>query len=133
MPRRDRGGLTLSAGAAARDGRRGGVAYLEARKEAAGAEEEWIIIALTELFCIVAMTAERGEAWVDRLVLYVGDNQNVQRWVETRHARNRLARHLLRLLRYAEVKGGFSLTSVGIRTWNNRTCDAVSRDTQEVS
>eukprot|EP00969_Alexandrium_andersonii_P050726 2229169-Alexandrium_andersonii.AAC.1 len=49
-----------------------------------------------------------------------------------RSARNRLARHLLRLLRYGEVRGQFTLTCVEIRTWNNRTCDAISRDTQAV-
>ena len=108
------------------------VPYLEALKEAAGAEEEWIIIALTELFCIVAMTAERGADWVDRLVLYVGDNQNVQRWVETRHARNRLARHLIRLLNYTEAKYRFQILAAPyIRTYSNEMADMITRATKE--
>ena len=83
---------------------------------------------MTELFCIVAMTAERGEAWVDRLVLYVGDNQNVQRWVETRHARNRLARHLIRLLNYSEAKHRFKvLAAPYIRTYSNEMADMIAR------
>ena len=38
------------------------VPHLEALREAASAEEEWVIIALTELFCIKGMAAERSGA-----------------------------------------------------------------------
>eukprot|EP00969_Alexandrium_andersonii_P299335 13233291-Alexandrium_andersonii.AAC.1 len=62
------------------------------------------MIALAELHVLVSYATTRGStgAWAGRFVLGVSDNANTCRWLCQRSARNRLARHLVRLLRYAE-------------------------------
>jgi hypothetical protein len=51
-------------------------------------EEDLLIIAITELMTLVCFAAERADAWAGKLVLYVGDNRNVQQWIESRNAGN---------------------------------------------
>eukprot|EP00971_Amphidinium_carterae_P343457 6483214-Amphidinium_carterae.1 len=97
--------------------------------EAAGGNESDLIIALTELHvvvvfcCLPAHTAK----WRDKLVVNVTDNSVVMRWIRHRCSRNRLARHLLRLLSHSELRGGFRLTSTYIRTYHNVTADDLTR------
>ena len=110
-----------------------------------------LIIALSELITIVVFAAARGPAWggaeqldegqpqarrppvqASVVVIYVGDNQVVDAWLEKRTAHNRWARYLLRILRYIEVKCHFTLLSSYIRTYRNVTNDMISRETKAV-
>ena len=101
---------------------------MDALKEAAGLPEEWVIIALGELFCIVGFAVARGPSWEGRLIIYVGDNQTVQRWIEARRPKNRLARHLVRLLNYVEAKYHcWVLAAPYIRTYSNEMADMITR------
>ena len=93
--------------------------YLRALEEAAGLEEQETIIALAELLCLLLLAAVRAADWKGRLVLYVTDNDNVRIWILHRHARNRMARHLLRLLRYLEIRFHFVTTAAFVRTYHN--------------
>eukprot|EP00971_Amphidinium_carterae_P164063 3252646-Amphidinium_carterae.1 len=95
--------------------------------EAAGEPDEEAMIALAELQVVVCLTAVQGAAWAGHLVINVTDNMNVRYWVNHRRAKNRLARHLLRLLAYAEIKNEFAMTSTYIRTFNNKLADDLTR------
>ena len=108
--------------------------YLARLAAIADTEEPEIIIAIAELACLVVFAAAKCQsgAWHQRLVLYVGDNQNVRSWTRRRTARNRMARHLLRILRYIELKGKFVILATWLRTYHNATLDWISRDEQQV-
>eukprot|EP00972_Heterocapsa_arctica_P017358 2563352-Heterocapsa_arctica.AAC.1 len=57
-----------------------------------------LITSVAELLTLVVMAAALHNEWAGTMVIYVGDNLNVQRWVETRQAHNVFARYLLRVL-----------------------------------
>eukprot|EP00971_Amphidinium_carterae_P317263 6307466-Amphidinium_carterae.1 len=95
--------------------------------EAAGDPSEEAMIALAELQVVICLAAVQGDKWAGKLVLNVTDNMNVRQWINHRRAKNRLARHLLRLLAYTEVKHRFVMTSTYIRTYNNKLADALTR------
>jgi hypothetical protein len=102
--------------------------YMAVLREAAGEPDDDTIISICELLCLVAFAAGNWGKWDGRLILYVTDNDNTRRWLQKRSAKNRLARHLLRLLRYLEVRGGFVVVSAYIRTYHNLLCDFGSRE-----
>ena len=64
-------------------------------------------------------------------MVYVGDNLNVITWLERRGPRNRFARHVVRVLAFLEVEGGFRLLPAYVRTYHNGALDFISRATRE--
>ena len=94
-----------------------------------------MIIALGELYCIVGFAVARGQARGGKLIVYVGDNQTVQRWIEGRKPKNRMARHLVRLLNYVEAKCHCHILAAPyIRTHSNEMAGMLTRaDEAEVS
>ena len=90
-----------------------------------------LIISLAELLTLVAMAAALGAYWTDTLVFYVGDNMNVQRWLDKRKAGNPFARYLLRVLSAIEASHSFEVLSSYLRTYHNVTADAITRESKE--
>ena len=73
------------------------------------------------------MAAVCGVLWAGTIVLYAGDNLNVQRWLETRRSRSPFARYLLMVLSCLETVYGFVVRSVYLRTYHNTTADNITR------
>ncbi len=90
------------------------------------------MIALGELFCLIVLAVTRAECWVNRLILYVTDNENTRIWLTKRRARNRLARYGLRLLQRLETKFHFQVVSGRVWTKHKLTMDLTTRATQQV-
>eukprot|EP00972_Heterocapsa_arctica_P004315 641304-Heterocapsa_arctica.AAC.1 len=76
------------------------------------------------------MAATLHNEWAGTMVIYVGDNLNVQRWVETRQAHNVFARYLLRVLGAIEAVFHFEVISPYLRTYHNVTADAITRESK---
>ena len=107
--------------------------YLAALRDFTGTPgNDATIISVAELLCLLSLAAVQHRSWDGRVVLYVRDNDNVRVWLGARHARNRMARHLLRLLRYLEVRGHFVVVNAYATTYLNQLQDFLSRETQEV-
>ena len=107
--------------------------YLGALRDFTGTPgDDATIISVAELLCLLSLAAVQHPSWDGRVVLYVTDNDNVRVWLGARHARNRMARHLLRLLRYLEARGHFVVVSAYVRTYRNQLQDFLSREIQEV-
>ena len=90
------------------------------------------IIAICELFTFLVLVVTRAPCWTGKLVLYVTDNTNAERWLLKRVARNRLARLGLRLLQSLEAWHHFQVTSAGVWTNHNHSMDLLSRATKDV-
>ena len=105
--------------------------YLATLRDFTGTpDDNSTIISVAELLCLISLAAARFRDWDGRLVLYVTDNDNVRVWLSTRHARNRSARHLLRLFRYLEcgVTSWWSVRTCALTTTNSRiSCPAKPR------
>eukprot|EP00959_Pyramimonas_sp_CCMP1952_P002848 58898-Pyramimonas_sp.AAC.1 len=107
--------------------------YMDALKEAAGLPEERVIIALGELSCAVGFAVARGRARRGQLIIYAGDNQTVQRWIESRRPKNRMARHLVRLLIYVEAKYHCRILAAPyMRTYSSEMADMITRADEAV-
>ena len=105
--------------------------FFGAFSEAAGDEEAEVIIAISELLGFAVMAASRWRDWRGKVVVYVGDNLNVITWLERRGPRNRFARHVIRVVTFLEVEGGFRLLPAYVRTYHNGALDYISRATRE--
>ena len=68
-----------------------------------GSEDRKLIIAIAEFLVVIVGAILAGKDWEDCVILYVGDNENVQHWLEVRKAGTLFARFLLRLLRHLEI------------------------------
>ena len=95
------------------------------------ARETDLIIALRELLVIIALAAAAGERWIGKLVLYIGDNSNVDGWLGKRQSSNRVANFLLLVLHGLEAFYGFATTGAYIRTYHNVTADDLARKSKE--
>jgi len=93
-------------------------------------EEAQLIIALGELLTLVVLATVSGERWADSVVLYVGDNTNVQGWVYVRKSSNPVARFLLLLLSALEAVGRFVVRSAYLRAYHNVTADDLTQMAQ---
>ena len=83
---------------------------------------------MVERLCLVALAAERGAEWYQRLLAYVADNSNVSLWLRRRRARNAVARHLLRILAMLEICDKFRLLDgLYLRTYRNELADFPTR------
>ena len=98
--------------------------YLAALRDFIGTPgDDATIISVAELLGLLSLAAVQHRSWDGRVILYVTDNDNVRVWLGARHARNRMARHLLRLLRYVEVRGHFVVVSAYVRTYHDQLQD----------
>ena len=61
-------------------------------------EDNKLIIGIAELLFVIIAAALLGAKLLRRIMMMVGDNQNVQAWLASFTAGNPYARHLLRLL-----------------------------------
>ena len=104
--------------------------YDRLKDKMVGATED-IIIAVAELICFTLLASLRGEGWMNRVVVYVSDNQNVATWINSRYSKVPVVQALLRLLGLVDAKQGFSAVSSYIRTWRNETADDLSREARE--
>jgi len=104
--------------------------YLEALREAAGgATPNDDIIAIGEFLNLVTYLAWAGAEGLlgEAVVVYGGDNMNVQLWVSSWRARPQFARFLLLLMAALRVTYGFELISAYFRTYHNITADSFTR------
>jgi hypothetical protein len=89
---------------------------------------EDLIISIAEFLTLVFTAAALMLQWGGKLIIYAGDNMNVQRWVETRRSRNAVVRYLLRVLMALEATGSSRVVSTSLRTYHNVSSDALTRD-----
>jgi len=92
-----------------------------------GSGDTKLIIAVAEFLVVIVGLILGGEKWRGETVFYVGDNENVQQWLQQRKAGSQYARHLLRVLRHLEMTFGFSLVGFYARSKHNETADLLTR------
>ncbi|CAE7545999.1 unnamed protein product [Symbiodinium sp. CCMP2592] len=88
---------------------------LEARTEP---EEDLVQIGVAELLALLVLVVARKEAWAGSVVLYLGDNTNVQDWLRKRQAGNAQANHLLKVLGALEGVYGLQVRGAYLRTYH---------------
>ncbi|CAE8597095.1 unnamed protein product, partial [Polarella glacialis] len=96
--------------------------------ETGAVEEEHIIISVVEFLTFIAFAAAEAGNWQDKIIHYVTDNDNVRAWLNKRRTKNRLARHLIRLLQRLEMENRFTTTGLYIRTYRNQRNDRLTRE-----
>lgn len=97
------------------------------------AEPGRMIVALTELLAVLLLAVCQCERWQGKVVLYMGDNQVVVKWVNTRQAKHPFASYLLQVIAAIEACHGFHLHTAYLRTYHNVVADALTRlDAAEV-
>ena len=75
----------------------------------------------------LALVAARKEEWSGSVVLYLGDNTNVQDWLRKRQAGNSQANFLLKVLGALEGVHGLHIRGAYLRTYHNQTADDLTR------
>ena len=95
-------------------------------------KEEDVIIAIAELLNYVTFAATRGPAWFGKMVVYGGDNTNVDSWIRSRKASSRVARFLLQVLCAVESVYQFQTISAWLRTYHNVTADELTRESRDI-
>ena len=92
-----------------------------------------LMVALTELLAVLLLAVCQHEQWRGKVVLYMGDNQVVIRWINSRQARHPFASYLLQVLAAIEASHGFHLHTAYLRTYHKVVADALTRkDAEEV-
>eukprot|EP00438_Fugacium_kawagutii_P001653 Skav236324 [mRNA] locus=scaffold97:181652:191974:+ [translate_table: standard] len=102
----------------------------ESRPGGHGVEEEEpgrMMVALTELLATVLLAVSQCAKWRGKVVLYMGDNQVVVRWINSRQAKHPFASYLLQLLAALEACYGFHMHTAYLRTYHNVVADALTR------
>eukprot|EP00438_Fugacium_kawagutii_P005313 Skav210287 [mRNA] locus=scaffold475:3020:13981:- [translate_table: standard] len=90
-----------------------------------------LMVALTELLAVLLLAVCQHEAWKGKVVLYMGDNQVVVRWINSRQAKHPFASYLLQILAAIEACYGFHLHTAYLRTYHNVVADALTRQDAE--
>jgi hypothetical protein len=96
-----------------------------------GSGDTKLIIAFAEFLVVIIGLILGGEKWQGETIFYVGDNENVQQWLQERKAGTQYGRHLLRVLRHLEMTFGFSLVGFYARSKHNETADLLTRAEEE--
>ncbi|CAE8678476.1 unnamed protein product, partial [Polarella glacialis] len=96
--------------------------------ETGAVEEEHIVISVVEFLTFIAFAAAEAGNWQDKIIHYVTDNDNVWAWLNKRRTKNRLARHLIRLLQRLEMENRFTTMGLYIRTYRNELNDWLTRE-----
>ena len=100
----------------------------EAPSDHSECEDSGFIISIMELLAVVTLAALQAPHWEGKLVLYGGDNKNVISWLDRRHARHPVAMFLLQVLAALEATHAFRVHGAFIRTYHNKTADALTRE-----
>ena len=74
-----------------------------------------MMVALTELLAVLLLAVSQCESWKGRVILYMGDNQVVIRWINSRQAKHPFAGYLLQVLAAVEACYGFHLHTAYLR------------------
>eukprot|EP00438_Fugacium_kawagutii_P016374 Skav203835 [mRNA] locus=scaffold4932:42892:55316:- [translate_table: standard] len=106
----------------------------DATDEPSSSEEpERLMVALTELLAVLLLAVSQHAKWKGKVVLYMGDNQVVVRWINSRQAKHPFASYLLQMLAAIEACHSFHLHTAYVRTYHNVVADALTRqDAEEV-
>eukprot|EP00435_Cladocopium_sp_Y103_P049677 s776_g15.t1 len=92
-----------------------------------------LMVALTELLAVLLLAVCQHEQWRGKTVLYMGDNQVVVKWINSRQAKHPFASYLLQVLAAVEACYGFHMHTAYLRTYHNVVADALTRkDAEEV-
>eukprot|EP00435_Cladocopium_sp_Y103_P035201 s1779_g9.t1 len=92
-----------------------------------------LMVALTELLAVLLLAVCQHEQWRGKTVLYMGDNQVVVKWINSRQAKHPFASYLLQVLAAIEACYGFHMHTAYLRTYHNVVADALTRkDAEEV-
>ena len=95
--------------------------------------EDLVQIGVAELLALLVLVVARKEAWTGSVVLYLGDNTNVQDWLKKRQAGNAQANLLLKVLGALEGVYGLQIRGAYLGTYHNQTADDLTRlDPEEV-
>eukprot|EP00438_Fugacium_kawagutii_P015705 Skav235328 [mRNA] locus=scaffold520:603852:614712:+ [translate_table: standard] len=95
-------------------------------------DPERFMVALTELLAVLLLAVSQHAQWKGKVVLYMGDNQVVIRWINSRQSRHPLASFLLQVLAAIEACYGFHLHTAYLRTYHNVVADALTRKDADV-
>ena len=99
-----------------------GEALLDVVREDLGSEdasEEELLVAIWEFLCFLMIAASCAGNWSSKIVLYVSDNQLVQRWLTNMRARSRIANFICGLVTLLMARFRFECYSVYINTHRN--------------
>eukprot|EP00438_Fugacium_kawagutii_P035674 Skav231659 [mRNA] locus=scaffold823:44885:57127:- [translate_table: standard] len=94
-------------------------------------EPQKLMVALTELLAVLILAVCQHERWHGKVILYMGDNQVVVKWINSRQARHPFASYLLQVLAAVEACYGFHLHTAYLRTYHNVVADALTRQDAE--
>ena len=89
--------------------------------------DDLVQIGVAELLALLVLVAARKEEWSGSVVLYLGDNTNVQDWLLKRQAGNSQANFLLKVLGALEGVHGLHVRGAYLRTYHNQTADDLTR------
>eukprot|EP00435_Cladocopium_sp_Y103_P029310 s607_g7.t1 len=100
----------------------------DSRPDAEGELEDHLMVALTELLAVLLLAVHQHSKWKGRIILYMGDNQVVIAWLNSRQARHPFASYMLQVLSAVEASHGFFVHSAYLRTYHNVVADALTRE-----
>ena len=86
-----------------------------------------LIVALTELLAVLLLSVCQHKRWKGKVVLYMGDNQVVVRWINSRQSKHPFVSYLLQVMAAIEACYGFHLDTAYLRTYHNVVPDALTR------
>lgn len=64
-----------------------------------------MMVALTELLAVLLLAVSQCDKWKGKIILYMGDNQVVIKWINSRQAKHPFAGFLLQALAAVEAHG----------------------------
>ena len=79
---------------------------------------EELIVAIWEFLCFIMIATYCAARWTNKIVLYVSDNQLVQRWITNLRSRSKLANFLCGVLTLLQARFRFETFSVYINYLN---------------
>ena len=82
-------------------------------------EGEELVVHLAEMLSFVAFACAVGHRWRGAVVVYGGDNQVVKYWLQSRKARVRAGRILVRVVNMVEIRYGCVILAGWWRTYHN--------------
>ena len=88
-----------------------------------------LVIHLGEMLSFLAFACHVAAQWEDQVIVYGGDNQIVKYWLQTRKAKVRAGRILIRVLNMLEMRFHFSVLAGWWRTFHNVDADFITRCT----
>ena len=91
--------------------------------------DQELVIHLGEMLSFLAFACHVGKLWTDQVVVYGGDNKIVKFWLQTRKAKVRAGRILIRVLNMLEMRFHFSVLAGWWRTFHNVDADFITRCT----